>query len=376
MTRSTLFARPGQGFLARFGDIIIFTDADEDVWHRLRQKLSLWQRSIEELLDDLRNETQASSSVLIIKVADPVEILLAGDIEYRAIFATSSPIVVESSAEWKHVKFHETPRLIEVSLKSEEFDPVDLNNSLFEGSMRAGGFDLFCPGVGRIVPSETKIPESDTHGDDSGKGSVPETDSKSSEDQTSDSTESSSEPDNILAGEWDDDLELDPLPTETDVEPSSGGAPMVYGVTCSIGHVNRNDAQYCSSCGRRLQGTVTLRRGLRPPLGTLIFDDGSTYGLDQDYVIGRDPFGDDRVVRGIAKPITIDGIGRSVSRVHAEIILRDWDTIIVDKGSANGTFIKTSPESRWNRLVPEQEVLLSQGWRVSIGTREFVFHMR
>src|SRR2546425_6529176 len=66
----------------------------------------------------------------------------------------------------------------------------------------------------------------------------------------------------------------------------------------------------------------------RPPRSTLfpyttlfrsVRDDGATFVLDGDYVIGRKPDADPEVVAGAAKPLELDDPNREISRVHARV---------------------------------------------------------
>jgi hypothetical protein len=150
----------------------------------------------------------------------------------------------------------------------------------------------------------------------------------------------------------------------------------VTGLACSIGHINRLEADYCSSCGRRLQGTINLKEGQRPSLGTLIFDDGTTFGLEFGYVIGREPETDPAIRDGGAHPLVVTDAERSVSRVHAEVRLDGWNTMVLDRGSANGTYVAAPDGSGWNRLEPNVPTLLPDGWSVAVGRRTFVFQQR
>jgi len=109
--------------------------------------------------------------------------------------------------------------------------------------------------------------------------------------------------------------------------------------------------------------------GPRPPLGLLLFDDGASYVLDTDYVIGRAPAGDPLVVAGRARPLVLDDVERTVSRVHAEVRLEGWQVLLSDRGSTNGTFWWDGAAGRWVRLVPSEARRLQPGDRAAIGRR-------
>jgi hypothetical protein len=180
----------------------------------------------------------------------------------------------------------------------------------------------------------------------------------------------------FLAG-GDDDEVRQPLPLATEqappAEPQAPDVPVVRGLACAVGHVNRLEAKYCNACGRRLQGTIHLVEGPRPLLGIIVFDDGSTYGLDADYVIGREPSVDRRVAEGRVRPLVLEDPDRALSRAHAEIHLEGWDTTVIDLGSANGTFVLPPGAAQWLTLQPGNPIRLEDGARVAVGRRVFVF---
>lgn len=163
-----------------------------------------------------------------------------------------------------------------------------------------------------------------------------------------------------------------PLPVAG--EPVDDDQPQIQGITCSRGHFNDPTAVYCSACGiSMVHQTHNLVWGKRPPLGVLVFDDGSVVPINQDYVLGREPEGAPQVVDGSAAPLQIDDPELKVSRVHARIQLKDWDVRVVDAGSANGTSVLKRGQSEWVRLVPEEPVTITPGTRVTMGGRTMEF---
>lgn len=167
------------------------------------------------------------------------------------------------------------------------------------------------------------------------------------------------------------------LPTQSfaalDVDPTAT-AVTVGGVYCSRGHFNDPDALYCAVCGIGLvQQTRHVVQGIRPPLGVLVLDDGLTYVLDEDYVLGREPGYDDDVREGRALPLAVEDPDGGISRAHAAVQLRGWQVSVCDKGSVNGTYIAPPGESVWTPLTPFQPVTIRPGTRVQVGRRTFVF---
>lgn len=157
-----------------------------------------------------------------------------------------------------------------------------------------------------------------------------------------------------------------PEPIEDDRE------ELVPGILCSRGHFNNPQARYCMVCGiSMVHLTHRVVHQPRPTLGFAVFDDGATYAFDRAYVVGRDP--DDEAQERDAEALFLDDAERTVSRAHAEIRPVEWDVVLVDLGSTNGTFVWNPPAGRWDRLEPGAQRRLESGAAVSIGRRTFVF---
>ncbi|MFN2496567.1 MAG: FHA domain-containing protein [Pseudonocardiaceae bacterium] len=178
-----------------------------------------------------------------------------------------------------------------------------------------------------------------------------------------------------------DEKPREPLPKATGEQEPHGASPpepgqgvLAEGFLCSRGHLNNPRARFCATCGIRMaERTGVIVTGIRPPLGLLVFDDGTSFTLDEDYLLGRQPDVDERVRDGSLRPLMVDDQHGLVSRAHLEIQLREWDVYLNDTGSANGTFVATPGAPAWSALVPGQPLRLPPGTRVSIGSRWFVF---
>lgn len=119
--------------------------------------------------------------------------------------------------------------------------------------------------------------------------------------------------------------------------------------------------------------THNLLRGRRPPLGVLLADDGATFVLDGDYVIGRQPEEHPLVKSGGARPLTLADPERVISRSHARVVLREWEVHVEDLGSANGTYTAGPQETGWSLLARETSGHLEPGGRILVGQRTFVY---
>jgi hypothetical protein len=153
----------------------------------------------------------------------------------------------------------------------------------------------------------------------------------------------------------------------------------VEGIVCARGHFNDPDAAYCTVCGiSMVQRTHEFVSGVRPPLGVLLFDDGSAFTIDGNYVLGREPEFDPAVAEGSARPLTLSDPDNAVSRVHAELRLQGWRVLLVDRGSANGTLVSGAGDDDWHQLEPGEPLELVPGQHLRFGDRDAVYesHVR
>lgn len=159
---------------------------------------------------------------------------------------------------------------------------------------------------------------------------------------------------------------------------AGGPAPQegvtVLGFRCSREHLNDPRVSFCATCGIRMdQRTGVLVHGRRPPLGLIVLDTGATFVVDDDYLVGRDPDHDGEVQAGRLRPLRLDDNSGTLSRSHVEIRLQNWDVTLVDRGSANGTFVAAPQQQGWAAVVPHQAFVLTAGSQVGIGRRTFTF---
>ena len=147
----------------------------------------------------------------------------------------------------------------------------------------------------------------------------------------------------------------------------------VRGFKCARQHLNDPRVAFCRVCGLRMdQLTGILSEDVRPPLGLLVVDDGTTFVLDNDCVIGRDPENSDAARRGLT-PIRLQDSSGGMSRAHAEFRLIEWDVAVVDRGSTNGTHVRPPGALEWTRLAPGQPFTLTPGAEVMVGGRTVTF---
>jgi hypothetical protein len=147
-------------------------------------------------------------------------------------------------------------------------------------------------------------------------------------------------------------------------------AAMVKGVVCPKGHFNPPRVLFCRMCGISMAHEPHDRiDGPRLPVGVLVLDDGSIFSVDDDYVLGRDPESDPEVLSGRARPLVLRDEGLTVSPIHAAIRMREWEAYFVDRGSVQGTAVRTRGARGWRLLACGEAVVLTGGTSFRLGCR-------
>jgi hypothetical protein len=148
---------------------------------------------------------------------------------------------------------------------------------------------------------------------------------------------------------------------------------LVEGVYCKRGHFTDPESQFCIVCGIGLYETKIKRKGVRPELGFLVFDDGSVFHLDHDYVLGRQPEVDEEVKTGSVRGLRLEDSGGTVSRAHAIVRLVGWNVTIADRKSQNGTLVAAKGSDQFVPVSREQPITLVPGSRIQLGQRTLVY---
>ncbi|MFI6955425.1 FHA domain-containing protein [Nocardia sp. NPDC050408] len=146
----------------------------------------------------------------------------------------------------------------------------------------------------------------------------------------------------------------------------------VMGFKCARAHPSDPRSAFCTVCGMPVDQTQQLIEVVRPPLGMLVLDDGMTYMLAADAVLGRDPEHSEQAGRGMV-PLKVEDSSGGMSRAHAEVLLLNWDVSLVDRGSTNGTRTRLPGYRDWIRLPPNQPMGLIPGTEIMIGNRVLRF---
>lgn len=110
-----------------------------------------------------------------------------------------------------------------------------------------------------------------------------------------------------------------------------------------------------------------------PEMGTavLVAEDGTSYPLNRAYVIGRGPSVDESVRRKTAAPLVLQR-DRHISRVHAYLSVDAGKVYLRDAGTAAGTFVSTPDEPRWTR-IGQSPTELPPGGRIRISEQVLTY---
>ncbi|WP_280418558.1 FHA domain-containing protein [Nocardia carnea] len=103
----------------------------------------------------------------------------------------------------------------------------------------------------------------------------------------------------------------------------------------------------------------------------LLAEDGTSYPLDRAYVIGRGPSVDESVRRKTAAPLVLQR-DRHISRVHAYLSVDAGKVYLRDAGTAAGTFVSTPDEPRWTR-IGQSPTELPPGGRIRISEQVLTY---
>ncbi|WP_328391758.1 FHA domain-containing protein [Nocardia sp. NBC_00416] len=103
----------------------------------------------------------------------------------------------------------------------------------------------------------------------------------------------------------------------------------------------------------------------------LVSEDGTSYPLDRAYVIGRGPSVDESVRRKTAAPLVLQR-DRHISRVHAYLSVDAGKVFLRDAGTAAGTFVSTPGEPRWTR-ISQSPTELPPGGRIRISEQVLTY---
>jgi hypothetical protein len=154
--------------------------------------------------------------------------------------------------------------------------------------------------------------------------------------------------------------------------PRSGPSPTdsiqdsaILAVLCRQGHANPPSSITCRVCGSHL-ATQPPQFVPGPVLAVLRASDGSTAELDRPVLIGRAP-SSDRSDSRAPRLMTVPSPNHDISRTHVEVAAEDWQIVVTDLNSTNGTVLVRPRAVDRQQLAPGEPVTVQLGSVMELG---------
>ena len=111
----------------------------------------------------------------------------------------------------------------------------------------------------------------------------------------------------------------------------------ILAVLCQRGHANPPNSTDCRVCSSPVARKVP-QFVAGPVLAVLRASDGSSAEVDRPVLIGRAPSGDRSNSRS-PRLMTVPSPNHDISRTHLEVVPDDWQIVVTDLNSTNGTVL-------------------------------------
>jgi FHA domain len=154
--------------------------------------------------------------------------------------------------------------------------------------------------------------------------------------------------------------------------PTSGPSPAdslldsaILAVLCRQGHANPPSSMSCRVCGSPL-ATRPPQFVPGPVLAVLRASDGSTAELDRPVLIGRAPSADRSDSRS-PRLMTVPSPNHDISRTHLEVAAENWQIVVTDLNSTNGTVLIRPGAVGRQQLAPGEPVTVQLGSVMELG---------
>ena len=156
------------------------------------------------------------------------------------------------------------------------------------------------------------------------------------------------------------DTELVPVAAElgsVPAPPAPPPGPTVEALVCPHGHPNPPDAARCQDCGVAIADRRT-RTVAQPVLAVLRVTDGSEAPVDRTVLVGRAPA---ERGPGPVRLLTVPSPSHDISRTHLQVAIEDWQVLVTDLHSTNGTLLVDPTGTSRRSLPPGQPVAVELG---------------
>ena len=166
-----------------------------------------------------------------------------------------------------------------------------------------------------------------------------------------------------LAGEDAADL-VPPAAPRSDASPHSA-EPAILAVLCPNGHASPPDATSCRVCGGAV-GTQGPQLVGPPVLAVLRASNGTSAEVDRTVLIGRAP-SSDRSSSQTPRLMTVPSPNHDISRTHLEVSPDDWQVVVTDLNSTNGTILVPPGAGDGQQLAPGERIPVQVGSVMELG---------
>jgi hypothetical protein len=139
----------------------------------------------------------------------------------------------------------------------------------------------------------------------------------------------------------------------------------ILAVICQQGHANPPSSTSCRVCRSPL--TSQARQFVPGPvLAVLRASDGSTAEVDRTVLIGRAP-SRDRSSSRAPRLMTVPSPNHDISRTHLEVAPEEWQIVVTDLNSTNGTVLVRPGAVDRQQLAPGEPVHVQLGTVMELG---------
>jgi hypothetical protein len=151
----------------------------------------------------------------------------------------------------------------------------------------------------------------------------------------------------------------------SELSPEAAQDSAILAVMCEDGHANPPSFTSCRVCGSPL-ASQARQFVPGPVVAVLRASDGSTAEVDRPVLIGRAPSGN-RPGSRAPRLMTVPSPNHDISRTHLEVAPDDWQIVVTDLNSTNGTILVRPGAADRQQLAPGEPVHVQLGSVMELG---------
>ena len=167
-----------------------------------------------------------------------------------------------------------------------------------------------------------------------------------------------------LAGDTAAELFVPAAPPSPDTSAGSEGLA-ILAVLCPNGHASEPNATSCRVCGSPV-GTQGPQLVGPPVLAVLRASNGTSAEVDRPILIGRAP-STDRSSSRTPRLMTVPSPNHDISRTHLEVAPDEWQVVVTDLNSTNGTILVPPGAGDGQQLAPGERIPVQVGTVLELG---------